>query len=184
MKTRPMDHNQVKTYQRRFERLLTQATQEHLVAAEEWYTEAQKVAQKVAYLLGLPLEHGASIVSAFSPRMHWSRNKKLAVSYSLGNRDLRCLTMLLRLADSARENGFNAFKRPKTREFAKAIAGDETAVVVDVWICRAAGLPKDSPTAVQYREISQAVKRIANRHQLTPRTAQALIWCLIRGKAQ
>lgn len=184
MKTRPINHNRVKTYQRRFQKLLTEANQEHLEAAQEWYTEAQQVAQSVADMLDLPLEYGASIVSAFSPRMHWSRNQKLAVSYSLGNRDLRCLTMLIKLADSARANGFAAFKRPKTREFAKAIAGDETAIVVDVWIARAAGLPKDAPTAIEYREVSQAIKRLADHYQLAPRTMQALIWCLIRGKAQ
>lgn len=184
MRVKRINHDRVRTYQRRFQRILRQATQAHLDDAEGWYDAARQVAQDVADRLEVPLEHGASIVSAFSPRMHWGRNKQLAQRYSRGERSLNCLSMLIRLADLALEHGFGAFRRDKTRNFAKAIAGDTSAIVIDVWICKAAGLVKESPTIVQYREISQAVRRIANRYQLTPRTAQALIWCLVRGRAE
>jgi hypothetical protein len=71
----------------------------------------------------------------------------------------------------------------KTNAFARAIAGDDNAVVVDVWMTRAAGLDRDAPTAVQYREISSAVRSLAREWGVSPRTMQALVWIMVRGRA-
>jgi thermostable 8-oxoguanine DNA glycosylase len=79
--------------------------------------------------------------------------------------------------------GYDALKGQKTNAFAKAIAGDENAVVVDVWMMRAAGAQKDSPNKTEYAEISEAIRKIAEKFGLTARTAQALIWILVRGSA-
>jgi len=80
------------------------------------------------------------------------------------------------------DEGFDGLKGMKTNAFAKAIAGDTDAVVVDVWMMRAAQMSTDSPTQGQYRAISQAVVRVAGELGLTPRTAQALIWIVIKGR--
>jgi len=79
--------------------------------------------------------------------------------------------------------GYDALKGPKTNAFARAIAGDENAVVVDVWMMRAAGCENDSPNKKQYSEVSQAISDIAERFAMTPRACQALIWILVRGSA-
>lgn len=151
--------------------------------AAVWYMEAEKVANKVAENLGVTLEVGASVVSAFSPRERWTSNVAKAISFSLG-RPVVGLSNNLKMANASLELGFDALKGAKTNAFARAIAGDENAVVVDVWMMRAAGFDdKASPNKTEYKEISQAVCRIADRFQMTPRTAQALIWILVRGSA-
>jgi len=150
--------------------------------AAVWYMEAEKVAQKVAENLNVSLEVGASVVSAFSPRERWTSNVAKAVAFSLG-KEVTGLSNNLKMAKASLELGYDALKGQKTNAFARAIAGDEQAVVVDVWMMRAAGMEKDSPNKTEYAELSNAVRRIAERFGLTPRTAQALIWILVRGSA-
>ena len=50
-------------------------------------------------------------------------------------------------------------------------------------MCRAAGLDRDAPTVVQYREIASAVRSLAREWGVSPRTMQALVWIMVRGKA-
>jgi hypothetical protein len=81
--------------------------------------------------------------------------------------------------------GFNGLRGAKTNAFARAIAGDPNAVVVDVWMCRAAGLGKDAPNATEYRAIADAIRSIAATRtvNMAPATLQALLWIIVRGKA-
>jgi hypothetical protein len=80
-------------------------------------------------------------------------------------------------------HGFDALKGLKTNAFARAIAGDTDAVVIDVWMCRAANLGTDSPNKTQYNFLADAVRDAAQIFGLSPRTAQALIWIIVRGGA-
>ena len=176
-----LDRNRVRKYRRAMARCLVDVTPTDVEAATGWYTDAAMVAADVAWRMRLPLEHGAAIVSAFSPRVHWSRNVTLAIDYAEG-RTPNCLRQSIRAADRARDNGIDGLKADKTNAFARAIAGDDDAVVVDVWMCRAAALDRDAPTTVQYREISSAVRSLAREHSLAPRVMQALIWIKVRGR--
>jgi hypothetical protein len=85
------------------------------------------------------------------------------------------------MADASLVHGFDALKGQKTNAFARAIAGDPNAVVIDVWMCRAGGLDRDDPNKSQYNMLADAVRNIASEHGLTPRTTQALIWIVKRG---
>jgi hypothetical protein len=85
------------------------------------------------------------------------------------------------MADAAVAAGFDALKGAKTNAFARAIAGDTNAVVIDVWMMRAAGMETDSPNKTQYAMLSDAVVSVAQQFGITPRTAQALIWIIVRG---
>lgn len=166
----------------RFERLIMQATLAQMEAASVWYFEAQEVAEDVAEILGVDLERGASIVSAFSPRERWASN--VAKAYAFANdKPVKGLTNNLRMAERALVDGFDALKGLKTNAFARAIAGDTDAVVIDVWMMRAAGMDTDSPNKSQYALVSEAVRSVASQFGITPRTAQALIWIIVRGSA-
>jgi len=172
----------VPSYAARFRDLLMTATLAQMEAASTWYLEAQEVAEDVAEILGVSLEHGAAIVSAFSPRERWSTN--IAKAYAFANgKPVTGLSNNLRMAEAAVSQGFSALKGLKTNAFARAIAGDSDAVVIDVWMMRAAQMPTDSPNKSQYREISDAVRIVADEFGITPRTAQALIWIIVRGGA-
>ena len=172
----------VPTYAARFRDLIMTATLGQVEAASVWYHEAQEVAEDIAEIMGVSLEVGASIVSAFSPRERWSSNVAKAFAFANGL-PVSGLQNNLRMAENAKTNGFDALKGQKTNAFARAIAGDANAIVIDVWMCRAANLGTDSPNKGQYRELSEAVTIVANEFGLTPRTAQALIWIIVRGSA-
>jgi putative NIF3 family GTP cyclohydrolase 1 type 2 len=161
-----------------------QATLAQVEQASVWYHDAQDVAHNVASNLGVSMEVGASIVAAFSPRERWSSNVHKALSFSMGMQ-VKGLTNNIKMANDALELGFDALKGQKTNAFARAIAGDTDAVVIDVWMIRAAGM--DASKGVNksdYNMLADTVRNIASEHGLTPRTAQALIWIVKRGSAE
>jgi hypothetical protein len=163
--------------------LAKNATFGQVEQATKWYVDAERIAEKVAENLGTTLEVGASVVSAFSPRERWSVNVARAIAWSLGQ-EVTCLKNNLVMANKALTLGFQALKGLKTNSFAKAIAGDEQAVVIDVWMLRAVGIEKKTPTLNQYRELVDAVKKTAFDFGMTPRAMQALIWIVVRGSGE
>lgn len=163
---------------RRFRSMIRKASVADIVAAANWYSEAESLAREISD----DVEVGASVISAFSPRQRWSTNVDMARRFMAGENP-RTLGNNLRMAHNALNMGFDALKGLKTNAFARAIAGDANAVVVDVWMMRAAGYEHDSPNVGQYRTVTEAVHRIARENNLEPRVAQALIWILERGEA-
>jgi hypothetical protein len=176
-KETPMD------YYAAYSGLAKNATFGQVEQATKWYVDAERIAEKVAENLGTTLEVGASVVSAFSPRERWSVNVARAIAFSLGQ-EVTCLKNNLVMANKALTLGFQALKGLKTNSFAKAIAGDEQAVVIDVWMLRAVGIEKKTPTLNQYRELVDAVKKTAFDFGMTPRAMQALIWIVVRGSGE
>jgi hypothetical protein len=165
---------------------LASATLFDLRAAETWYAEAREFAESLrGHRPDWSLEVSASVVSAFSPRVTWGHNKAKALQYAQGitPKGLRSHVVA---ADRCCRDGFNGLRGPKTNAFARAIAGDDNAVVVDVWMCRAAGLGKDAPNATEYRAIADAIRTLAATPAvcMAPATLQALLWIIVRGKAQ
>jgi hypothetical protein len=151
--------------------------------ASKWYVDAERVAAEVARNLDTTLEVGASVVSAFSPRERWTNNVTKAISFSLGNHIPGFKNNMV-MANNAIAFGYDALKGLKTNSFAKAIAGDEQAVVIDVWMLRAVGIEKKTPNQSQYWELVEAVKKTAFEFGMTPRAMQALIWIVVRGSAE
>jgi hypothetical protein len=165
--------------------LLGGATHADLAAARAWYADARVFAESLRVIRPeWNMVVAASVVSAFSPRVTWAHNKVKALEYAQGIRP-RGLTSHNDAADRCVVEGFNGLRGPKTNAFARAIAGDDNAVVVDVWMCRAAGLGKDAPNATEYRAIADAIRAIAGAPcmMMAPATMQALLWIIVRGKA-
>jgi Rps23 Pro-64 3,4-dihydroxylase Tpa1-like proline 4-hydroxylase len=151
--------------------------------ASKWYVDAERIAEQVARNLDTTLDVGASVVSAFSPRERWSVNVARAIQFSLGEQ-VTCLKNNIVMANNALTMGFDALNGQKTNAFARAIAGNENAVVIDVWMLRALGIEKKSPTQAQYKVMADAVTTVAAKYGMTPRSMQALIWIVVRGSAQ
>jgi hypothetical protein len=167
-------------YYEQYTELVKKANFGQVEQASKWYVDAERIAEKVAENLDTTLEVGATVVSAFSPRERWSVNVARAIAFSLGQ-EVTCLKNNLVMANNALTLGFAALKGAKTNAFAKAIAGDEQAVVIDVWMLRAVGIEKKTPTLNQYKELVEAVKKTAFDFGMTPRAMQALIWIVVRG---
>ena len=163
---------------------ILQATLAQVEQASVWYFEAQEVAEDVAENLGVSLEVGASIVAAFSPRERWASNVAKSLAFSMG-KPVVGLSNNLNMANNSLVMGFDALNGQKTNAFARAIAGDSDAVVIDVWMIRAAGMDASKGVnKTQYNTLADSVRKIAKEFGLTPRTAQALIWIVKRGSAE
>lgn len=172
----------IETAVERYHALVSTANFAQVEQASVWYFEAQEVAEDVAEILSLPLENGAAIVSAFSPRERWASNVQKAYAFANG-KPVTGLSNNLKMANDAKVNGFDALKGMKTNAFARAIAGDPNAVVIDVWMCRAANAATDSPSKGLYNILSDAIRIVADEFGISPRTCQALIWIVVRGSA-
>jgi hypothetical protein len=169
-------------YTQKYRELLTKASFGQIEEAALWYADAEKIAHEVSRNLGTDLEVGASVISAFSPRERWATNVAKAIAFSLGE-PVTGLSNSLKMAQASLTHGFEALRGQKTNAFARAIAGDENAVVIDVWMMRAAGMEKNSPNKKDYEELSRAVRNVARQNSMSPRTCQALLWILVRGSA-
>jgi len=170
-------------YVKIYSEIASRATFGQVEQAAKWYLDAETVAREVATNLGVSLEIGATVVSAFSPRERWSRNVSNAITFSLGEEVRGVLGNNVRMANAALTLGYDALKGQKTNAFARAIAGNENAVVIDVWMLRALGIEKKSPTQAQYKVMADAVTTVATKYGMTPRAMQALIWIVVRGSA-
>jgi len=130
----------------------------------------------------LSYEQAASVISAFSPRVTWKRNVELARQFVNGE-SVKCLRTSIRNAEAARSEGFRALRGLKTNNFARAIAGDGEAVVIDTWMLKAAQHSK-SVNKTQYLQLAESVREVARVHGWEPAAMQALIWIVVRGRAQ
>lgn len=166
-----------------FANLIMRASLQQVEQASKWYHEASDVAREVASNMCIDIERASCIIAAFSPRERWSVNVRKALQYSTGITPSG-LSNNVAMADASLVQGFDALKGLKTNAFARAIAGDESAVVIDVWMMRAASMTTDSPNKTQYHFVADAVRDAAALFGLTPRTAQALIWIIVRGGAE
>lgn len=163
------------------------ATPHQIEQATQWYADAELIAHDVMRIIrsrgiSCNLEQAASIVSSFSPRQRWSRNVVQALEFAHGGEPAG-LKNNLRMAQYSLIQGFSALRGMKTNNFARAIAGDENAVTIDVWMLKAAGIEKDKISKGEYARLVDDVVRVANEVGLTPRTTQALIWIIYRGSA-
>ena len=180
MTTMTIDQTDYFTTVAKFSDIIMRATLAQVEQASAWYFGAESVAREVAANMTLDLDRAACIVSAFSPRERWASNVRKALDYSVGITPVG-LSNNVAMADASLVHGFDALKGLKTNAFARAIAGDTDAVVIDVWMCRAADLATDSPNKTQYNFLADAVRDAAQLFGLSPRTAQALIWIIARG---
>ena len=180
MTTMTIDQTDYFTTVAKFSYIIMRATLDQVEQASAWYFEAEAVAREVAANMTLDLDRAACIVSAFSPRERWASNVRKALDYSVGL-PVTGLSNNVAMADASLVHGFDALKGLKTNAFARAIAGDTDAVVIDVWMCRAAELATESPNKTQYNFLADAVRDAAQLFGLSPRTAQALIWIIARG---
>lgn len=164
--------------------ILDSATPEDKVVASQWYDDAHAIAQHISSISGLDIEKSASILAAFSPRERWDSNVRKANDFVRGA-TVKGLQNNITMAYAAMTDGFGALNGLKTNSFARNIAGDKDAVTIDVWMIRAAGMDANKGVNdTEYKLLSEIVKELAADRGMYPATAQALIWILIRGKAE
>lgn len=163
-------------------------------SAEVWYARARTLASKIAHATGLSIEQVAGVIAVMSPNVEWGLQERYTLAF--------CQAILSgvpvkdapgagygknRIKAASIVRGGDPYKivsGPKVYPFFLAILGDESQVVVDVWMSRAAiDVDVDQDTAARVispikvrRMIMGAVRDLAIKYGLTPAIAQAAIW--------
>lgn len=152
-----------------------------------WYTDGVPVVEAVADSLGVQPETLAEVIAITSPRVSVSRNMALALRY-LNDREryasapgevLRRDLGVIQATASALQHWERTGKirGPKTSAFARALLGDPDALVIDVWMSRALGVPQDRVTTLANRKkIAERIGAVARSLGWTIAETQAAIW--------
>jgi hypothetical protein len=161
-------------------------------AARGWYTLARKAARSIARDHGTTLRVAAGIIAAMSPMSEWSGNitasRRLAAAHAAGDRTAPAAGLRQNVDKAWRilsgERPLDVLNGPKVRAFYRNILGDLSAVTVDRWAARAAGVPDSFVgTRARYDEVADEYRKAAALVELEPAILQAVVWCKIRGKA-
>lgn len=174
------------------QRVFDQATPAMIAQGAEWYREARDLAEEMSHMKYVhSIEHAAWVIAALSPRLFWSRNVKAALHYAAtGERASgimsRSFNKVLAFEKEYQGDFGNLAKSGKTPAFAANIAGDESAVTVDVWACRVAGIEERVLNrAGVYDAVAQCYTNVALANGVTPAQCQAITWIVQRnGRAQ
>jgi hypothetical protein len=164
------------------------ATPADVEAGATWYADAGHHVDTLASLGGISREHAASVISHLSPRTPWSRNVAGAYALVTTGDAPGCLRANVARARAAlaSDTPFETFGGPKTRRFARNVAGDRAAVTVDVWAVRVAlGTRPDAEQCLSrvgvYDALEHAYRLAAQRVGVDPTTMQATTWIVARN---
>lgn len=150
-----------------------------------WYREAGRLVKCLAAEFGITRSVVAGVLSAVSPRLHWSRNVTVAREIMSGGPVTGVFRANVLKAQRILGGGrpLTVLRGNKVRAFYRALLGDRSAVVVDAWMVRAAGLdPERRLTDRLYGKIARAVVVLARRIGVAAADLQATIWVAIRGR--
>ncbi len=149
----------------------------------EWYKAARKVARDIARTNDVTLSQAAGVLAAVSPRMRWHSNIDIARTLCEGKAVQGVFGNNLRKAERilAGERPLDVLGGDKVRAFYRAIMGDAQAVVLDVWMMRAAGWTKATLTSKEYESLAAALLAAASREGVDPANFQAVVWTHVRG---
>lgn len=151
-----------------------------------WYRRSRCAARSLARANGCTLSQAAGVIAAISPRMRWGANLRLADAILKGEQVTGVFG-----ANLAKAHRIMAGERPldvlggnKVRAFYRAIMGDESSVVIDVWMLRAAGWDKRSLTPRKYQRVAAALTEAAKAVGVSLADFQAIVWTQVRGSAE
>ena len=151
--------------------------------AVDWYDRAAVSVASYAALHGHTVRYVADVIGILSPRVHVSRNVTMADQYLRGLPVQGAMgPRIAALAHYERSGDMAKGPALKIRAFSAALQGDPDAVVIDVWMVRAAGQP-GSVTPKRYRALAARIRATATRMGISPAGCQAAIWTGIRARA-
>lgn len=155
-----------------------------------WYPSVRAECLAFSAAEGVPFRRVVAVTALLSPRVEVARNGVFAARYLIATRDgaadpwegINTVPSVKRSVEvweaAGGEKGpgpYGLIKGPKVAAFARAIEGDDSAVVVDVWVARAIRL-KGRPARKNYQRAVEQIERLAQREGVSPRVAQAALW--------
>lgn len=166
-------------------------TDETLAAADRWYPDAAAdVRRRSAGTFSPPIAY--AVLAALSPRLSWAANvrylERFADAYAVGAKPSARGIIGERYAAadaiaSGQRTPADVLRSPKVLSFYRNLLGDTDAVTVDVWTLRAIGFADaDAVTDLAYDRIANAIATVGERVGIEPRTLQAALWIVARGR--
>jgi hypothetical protein len=176
-----------KTIRANLRNVYRRGTANQIKAGAEWYAEEQRDVELLASEYGHTREQVAAAMAHLSPKTPWARNKQMTREL-IATGSTRGMSGNIERARRAliSDTPIEDMNGPKTSSFAKNLVGRYETVTVDVWAYRAACPSGDVERMgkVEYRLIESAYIATAKHFGYDPAILQAIIWCIIRGKAK
>lgn len=153
-------------------------------AGVNWYDDARDYIWHECSVNGWDMDTFINVFAITSPRVSVVANWKGTVSYmhdgTLPWGFIKSTRTALKHYELTHE-----IRGPKTSAFARALHGDTTALVLDVWMAKALDVPHSKVTSkANMKRALTRVKRVAKIQGWTVRDTQAAIWwgiCLVNG---
>ena len=155
--------------------------------AIDWYKNANAMFRAA---FGSDSDLFIDILAATSPRLQVKANLRLALSiykaYKEGrNSDLADIlgsVMPAHCINTIRALQRRPISGEKVKRFAANLKGDLSVVTIDMWICKAYGVPHKKLTPLQYARLEKKIQGEAKEADLKPAEYQALVWYVARRK--
>lgn len=166
---------------RQWEGADAQARQEGLA----WYPAARREIVRMAADAGVAPATAVGVVAALSPRLQWVSNLRAAREALAGRKPSGVFTTSYNKAKAILlgcKGPLAYLSGPKVRAFYRALMGDLRAVVVDVWVARAAGWVRGLKVS-GYQQVADALATAAAWVGVPVAQFQAVVWVAVRGRS-
>lgn len=144
---------------------------------KDWYASARCTIARHCGMNGWSPSRFVAVMAVLSPRCSVKRNWDNTVAVMRYGMPLQGTTRGMHASlNHLRETG--EIRGPKTNAFARCLLGDESALVLDVWMAKALGVPQ--PVVNRRDNMALAYKlcgKIAEQRGWTMAQTQAAIWC-------
>lgn len=148
-----------------------------------WYDHAAEQVQLAAERLGIEAARFADLLALFSPRVSVRRSIRMAVYYATTGEHAHDVMSPVRMAVAFYEQT-GRIRGPKTGPFARALRGDQAAIVLDIWMSRALGIPQKAlERQAVHAEGTLRVRSAGVELGWPPAATQAAIWHTIVRRA-
>lgn len=145
---------------------------------KDWYKKSGEVISSICDKYGWDKQFFIDILALTSPRVSVTRNMYIAKEFMVTKQIPTHIIPSVQKSiqtylDEGKING------PKTSEFARALKGEQDAIVLDVWMAKALQVPQEIFSSVNHKQRKESVKRIKKVSEnlgWTLAETQAAIW--------
>jgi hypothetical protein len=146
----------------------------HNLDAALWYDSAIAEIVEVCRRESWDRYRFTSVLALTSPRCSVRRNVRLALSYMREHR-LHIIRGVRQSLDNWERTG--TINGPKVSAFFRALADDDSAIVLDVHMANLFGVRQSSLSAAKGRlPIENTIREVSQRIGVSPRDVQACLW--------
>lgn len=152
-------------------------------SGRRWYRDAIRPVGLAALALGVSPEVLCDVLAITSPRVIVYHNVRIAKHYCrTGSLPSGVIPGTIAAMTHWKETG--EIRCPKTAPFARALMGDQSAIVLDVWMSRALGIAQNAlGRQATQAQAEKRVRKVADNLNWTPAETQAAIWAAVVRRA-